>query len=283
MTLAPTGYDVVQFRPSRVDGLADVDEVRVHRDRLELRSAGRWVTIRFLSFATGRDIGSGLAPIGELHFSKSHYPDSHFVFYAEPRLVIYMPPDGPTAYPDSHFWRVQELLRRGWFRLYGDAAPATPSHVLRAHPGLTALYVLIVFALAWLYALSGFLPGEAGETMRRFLLSNPSNPAIGTAFVLPPAVAAILLSLQYGRTARARVAIIGLSYTLGVGSEWAMRQAIHSWAPLERPPFHLVFWSAHRLGATLLIVTAATLVAASWRRAYLEPIPDAERGRVRTT
>src|SRR5688572_6457726 len=98
------------FRPSRVEGLADVDEVRVHPDRIELRSGGKWISIAFLSFAPGREVDSGRVPIGELHFDQSDYAQSHFVFYTTPRIAIYMPADGPTSYPDSCFWRVQEMV-----------------------------------------------------------------------------------------------------------------------------------------------------------------------------
>lgn len=37
------------------------------------------------------------------------------------------------------------------------------------------------------------------------------------------------------------------------------------------------------LAFMLLIVTAATLVAATWRRAYIEPIPESERTKLAGT
>ena len=108
-----------------------------------------------------RPFRPGRVPVGELHFSKSHYPDSHFTFFTSPRIVIYMPTAGPTAYPHSHFWRVQELLRGGGFVLYD--ADRTPAKVLQpASPRLMRAWVLCVLSVAWLYGLSGFLPGRAG-------------------------------------------------------------------------------------------------------------------------
>jgi hypothetical protein len=277
MTLT-TRHDVVHFRPSRVEGFTDVEEVRVHPDRLELRSCGEWISIAFLSFAPGREVDSGRVPIGQLHFDQSDYAQSHFVFYTTPRIAIYMPADGPTAYPDSCFWRVQEVIGAGGFRLYDGRDGKGPPPVL---PDMSArrsvAYVLAVLIVAWLYGLSGFLPGRAGEVARDFLLSNPRNPAIGAAWMLPALAIPILLVLRHGRTARARPVIVALSYVLALSSESALRRAIHAWAPIEQAPFNLTFWSAHHFVTTLGVVAVATLVATLWRRSYLELIPTSER------
>jgi hypothetical protein len=273
----------VRFRPSRVEGVADVDEVCISRDRLEIRAAGQWLTFPFLSFARGREISSGRVPVGELHFSNSSYPDSHFVFHTAPRIAIYMPVDGPTSYPHSHFWRVQEVLREGGFRLYEGGPPRLPPPVLDPRPARTVAYVAAAFAFAWLYGLSGFLPGWAGDIARDCLLSNPRNPAIGLAFMLPALAVPIMLAVRHGRTRRALAAIIAISYLLALASEWALRHAIHPWAPLERPPFNWAFWSPRHFMRMLLVVTVATLVAATWRRAYLEPIPESERSKLAGT
>ena len=273
MTLT-TGHDVVHFRPSRVEGLADVDEVRVHPDRLELRSGGEWISTAFLSFAPGREADSRRVPIGELHFDKSDYAQSHFVFYTTPRIAIYMPADGPVAYPDSCFWRVQEVIGAGGFRLYDGSDGKGPPPVLPdMSVGRSVGYVLAVLIAAWLYGLSGFLPGRAGEVAREFLLSNPRNPAIGVAWIVPALAIPILLVLRHGRTARARLMIVALTYVVALTSEWALRRAIHSWAPIEQAPFNLTFWSAHHFLTMVGAVTVATAVATLWRRSYLEPIP----------
>src|SRR5690606_15358418 len=119
----------VCFRPSRVDGADGVEEVCVSRDTLEVTAAGRRQVFPFMSFALGREIASGRVPVGELHFSKSRYADSHVVFYTTPRITVFMPVDGPATYPHSHFFRIQAVLRAGGFKLYdehfGDGPPTT--------------------------------------------------------------------------------------------------------------------------------------------------------------
>ncbi|GEM_PF-2287341 len=271
---------VVQFRPSRVEGVANAHEVRVYADRLEIQTTGECLVFPFLAFARGREIASGGVPVGELHFSKSSYPDSHFVFYTTPQIVVFMPTDGPTRYPDSHFWRVQEILRAGGFKLYEDGPPKRMPIVLDPRPVRTVAYVVVVFALAWAYALSGFLPGPVGEGWQRLLLWNPHNPAIGVALMLPATVVPLLLAFRHARTASRLAPIVVASYVLALVSEWAMRCSIHSWAALELPPFNSPLWSAHSLVSLLAVVTVTTLVGWSWRRGFLEPIaPRGSNGR----
>ena len=43
----------LRFVPSAVEGLPEVTEITVYPDRLELRSAGKRVVIRFLDIARG--------------------------------------------------------------------------------------------------------------------------------------------------------------------------------------------------------------------------------------
>jgi len=268
----------VSFRPSRVEGIANVDEVRISQNVLELLSAGSLLTFSLISFGKGREISSGCIPIGELHFSKSSYADSNFVFYATPRIVIYMPSDSPTNYPESHFWRVQKILQAGGFKLYEEPAPRRTPPLLDPRPARTVVYVLAFFAFAWLYALAGFLPQPIGPVWRSFLLSNPHNPNIGLALMLPATVVPALLAFRHARTVQALAAIIAASYVLTLASEWALRQMIHPWAALEQPPFNSPFATPHRLIALLLSITAFALIAQSWRRGFLEPIAPPERG-----
>jgi hypothetical protein len=79
----------IHFRPSRVDGLPDVDEVRITPQQLEVRSAGQWRAFPFLSFGRGREISSRRVPVGHLRYSNDSYADSHFVFYTDPQITIY--------------------------------------------------------------------------------------------------------------------------------------------------------------------------------------------------
>jgi hypothetical protein len=262
----------VCFRPSRVEGVADVDEVCVSRDALEVVASGERRSFPFLDFAMGREIATGLVPIGELHFSQSAYPESHFVFYTRPRIVTYMPADGPREYPHSHFWRVQVVLRAGGFKMYEGGPPKVPPVVLDPRLGRTVGYVLAVLVAAWVYALGGFLPGPAGGVWREFLLSNPRNPSIGLAFMLPAMVIPVMLGLRHGRRAAGLAAGVVASYVVALGSEWGLRVVVHSWAPLEQPPFNQQLWSVQYLISLASVVTAAELVGWSWRRRYLEPI-----------
>jgi hypothetical protein len=135
----------------------------------------------------------------------------------------------------------------------------------------TLVAVLVVIALGWAFLLCGFLPGAVGDAWRRFLLSNPRNPSIGLAFLPAMAVIPIVLVLRHGGTKRAIAVIVAGSYLLAVAMEWMMRRAVHSWAPLDQPPFNMPLWTAHRLTTLFIIVTAVGLVAASWRRAADRP------------
>jgi hypothetical protein len=264
----------ISIRPSRVTGVADaVDAVWVYPDRLELRTARERLVFPFMAFARGREIGTGRVPVGELHFSGSEYAASHFVFYTTPRVAIYMPAETWTAYPHSVFWRVQELLRDLGFRLYEGGPPKVAPIVLDPRPLRTVVYVLAILGFALAYGLSGLLPGSVGEALRGFLLSNPRNPSIGLAFILPAVAVPAALALRHGRTARAVAAVVAASYALASASELALRHAIRSWAALERPPLDMPFWTAHRLGTSLIVVAVAALIGWSWRRSLLEPIP----------
>jgi hypothetical protein len=119
--------DGVRFRPSKVRGLPDVDEVAVYPDQLDVRTAGEWRTFRFADFGLRQDSqwGArlkeklGIRPyrtlVAHLVYVREPYEESHFEFLTDPRLTVYMPADGPALSPDSHFRRIQEVLRRGGY------------------------------------------------------------------------------------------------------------------------------------------------------------------------
>ena len=262
----------VRFRPSRVDGWPEVDEVRVDPEWLEIRSAGRVMRFPLRSMAAGREIATGLAPVGELHWSAERYADAHVDFYTTPRLAIYMPADGPTRYPDSHFWLVQDVLRQGRFKLYDGGPPKQKPAVLDPRPERTVLYVVAVYAAAWCVCLSGYLPGAAGAFARGWLLGNRRKPELTFFMALPTLIVPVLLSFRHGRSAERVAAILAYAGLAAVTFEWSLRLAVHPWAPLDRPPFNLPFWSPRRLVLRLFFVAACTLVGASWRNACLEPL-----------
>ena len=117
----------VRFAPSRVLGMARVEEVAVWPDRLEVRTAAGWRAFPFAGIAAPQEPGwvaalkrrTGGRPfrphVAELVYVREPYAESFFRFYTEPRLTVYMPAGGPALAPDSVFWRVQEVLRRGGY------------------------------------------------------------------------------------------------------------------------------------------------------------------------
>ena len=101
-------------------------EVVVRPDRLELRSADRWVTVRLAGIARWprpaclcrllARLGCQLrsVPVGDRDWSPAP-PHRFFRFYTAPPLVVYMPADEPQQRGGSCFARVQEVLSTGGF------------------------------------------------------------------------------------------------------------------------------------------------------------------------
>jgi hypothetical protein len=116
-----------RFVPSRVDGLPNVTEVVVYPDRLELLSAGEWVTHRFADIADWfwpaplwrwlfrMGWRQRWLPVGERDWF--HPPSERFFrFYTRPRIVVFMP-DEPSDIDcgSTLFYRVKEVMREGGF------------------------------------------------------------------------------------------------------------------------------------------------------------------------
>jgi hypothetical protein len=119
----------LRFVPSRVEGLPDVSEVVVHPDRLELLSARRWVTIRFIDIArwprpawawrvlwrVGRK--PGWLPVADRDWF--HPPAERFLrFYTDPQLVVRMPVGDLYPRDGSTFGRLQGILAGGGFHTF---------------------------------------------------------------------------------------------------------------------------------------------------------------------
>lgn len=137
---------------------------------------------------------------------------------------------------------------------------------MRHHLTRTAVYVLAIYAMAWAYGLSGFLPGSTGAAFREHLLGNPANPAIGGAFMLPAFFGSMVMGVRHGRSAVAVAVIIGISYILALTSEWAMRVCVHSWAPLEQPPHNDPFWTMRQFVTILIPIILPALIGAGAAR-----------------
>lgn len=122
--------DGLRFVPSRVEGLPDVTEAAVFPDRLELCSAGKWLSFPFTEMVEWsrpdwlwRLIArfgwrKQFLPVGERDWF--HAPaDRFFRFFSSPSVVMYMP-DEPveTKYAETWFYRVQETMFRGGFNTW---------------------------------------------------------------------------------------------------------------------------------------------------------------------
>jgi hypothetical protein len=122
-----SGGGGLRFVPSRVEGLPDVTEVGVYPDRLELLSAGRWVSFRFADIAEWPRpafLWRWLArlgwrpsrlPVGERDWF--HPPSERFFrFSTQPRIVVSMPDEpAETSYGSTLFRRVQDVIQEGGF------------------------------------------------------------------------------------------------------------------------------------------------------------------------
>jgi hypothetical protein len=131
MTIPPPAYEPsVRFVPSRVEGASGVSEVAIFPNRLEVRGERGWVTVPFADVATGGEKRGLFNPnphrgrVARNYFSRERYADSHIRFLTDPPITIYMPAEGPTHFPDSVFWRIQQTILSGGYQLTdGDDPP----------------------------------------------------------------------------------------------------------------------------------------------------------------
>jgi len=115
---------------SRVEGLPEVTEVVVFPDRVELCSAGEWLSFPFAEMAEwprpawfwrlvsrlGRR--RRLLAVGERDWFHPS-ADRFFRFFTSPRVVVYMPDEpAETSYGDSWFRRVQVVMLQGGFNTW---------------------------------------------------------------------------------------------------------------------------------------------------------------------
>jgi hypothetical protein len=119
--------EVLYFVPSRVEGLSEVTKVAIFPDRLELCSAGEWLSFPFAKMAEWprptwcwrllAHLGwrPRFLPVGERDWF--HPPaERSFRFFTTPRNVVYMPDEpAETNYGETWFRRVQDVIGRGCF------------------------------------------------------------------------------------------------------------------------------------------------------------------------
>jgi hypothetical protein len=117
----------ITFVPSRVEGLPGVSEVVVRPDRIELCSAGEWVSARFADIARwprpawpwrlasryGRR--PRWLPVADRDWF--HPPrDRFFRFYTDPPPTVFLADeDRGIGYWESLFRRVEEVIESGGF------------------------------------------------------------------------------------------------------------------------------------------------------------------------
>jgi hypothetical protein len=118
--------DYQRFVPSRAEGLADITEVIVRPDRLEVRSAGHWVVLWLARIARWprpvrmwrllARLGWRRRPVAVADGDwLQRPPDRFFRFYTAPAVLLCMPADEPCGRGGSCFARVQEVLAAGGF------------------------------------------------------------------------------------------------------------------------------------------------------------------------
>ncbi len=262
----------VRFRPSRIEGIHHVDEVRISTQSLEIHADGQCFVFPFITLATGREISSGRVPVGELHYSDVRYTDSHIVFYTTPRITIFMPEHAPTSYPDSHFWKIQELLSEGGFMLYRNGPPEHPPTLLHPRPFRTIAYLILIFSFAWFFTLIGLAPEPIGDKWRGFLFRNPHNPAVGLSFTFPMLAAPAMLAFRHARTKLSVLMIITASYGLTLVSAWALWRTVKSWHEFDSLKVGISHWSLFQFTVGFFLVAVSAFAGWSGRRGFMEPI-----------
>jgi hypothetical protein len=117
---------LVRFCPSRAEGLPDVREVVVRPDRLEVNTAGRWVTFSFRRI--GRRQEPRVVSLVKRLVRRAPWrlavadrdwfhapPDRFFLWYTDPPPRTCMPVDEPFDHATCYFWRIQVVLGSGGY------------------------------------------------------------------------------------------------------------------------------------------------------------------------
>ena len=120
----------LRFVPSRVEGLAEVTEVAVFPDRLDLCSAGKWLSFPFAEMAQCPRPAwlwcllarlrwrQPFLPVGERDWFRP--PTDRFFRFFTTRIVVYMPDEpAETSYGDAWFRRVQDVMDARWLHYLG--------------------------------------------------------------------------------------------------------------------------------------------------------------------
>lgn len=120
---------LVRFRPSRAEGLPDVREVVVRPDRLEVNTAGSWLTFPFARIGRRQESRlvsfvkrlAGRQPWPVMVADRDWFhppPDRFFLWYTDPPLRTCMPEVEPAEHAASYFSRIQRVLRSGGYATF---------------------------------------------------------------------------------------------------------------------------------------------------------------------
>ena len=120
----------LRFVPSRVDGLPNVTEAVIHRDRLELLTDATWMAYPFAEMTESSWCGkqwrrlrqlmgwrTGAQYIGERDYC--HPPAERFFrFFTKPRITVYLVDESVEGYAATFFFRVSSTIQDGGFATY---------------------------------------------------------------------------------------------------------------------------------------------------------------------
>ena len=124
--MMPDQAAVVEFVPSRSEGLADVTLVRFEPYRLTVVTGGAQKSFAYADFAqwprpalVWRSLWRlgwrrTYLPVGERHWSVDHQA-ARIRFFTKPSLTIWMPEAGHRPYGTSPWRRIQERLGASGF------------------------------------------------------------------------------------------------------------------------------------------------------------------------
>jgi hypothetical protein len=145
----------VRFVPSRVEGLPGVSAIAIFPDRVELCSAGQWLSFPFAEMVQWPrpawlwrlfacvGLRRRFLPVGERDWF--HPPADRFIrFFSSPRFVVYLPDEpADTTYADTWFRRVQDVIARDGFSTWDLGEPGREENDMRRtrsprSPGATA-------------------------------------------------------------------------------------------------------------------------------------------------
>ncbi len=127
MTGATQNVECFRFAPAEVLGLQDVTEVAIYPDRVELCCAGDWRRFNYKTFARRQEAAAvnwfkrlfrcRAAPlvVGEREFCTER---RYVLFFTEPAIRIFTPPDFDLPYGETYICRINEVLRRGGYATF---------------------------------------------------------------------------------------------------------------------------------------------------------------------